>query len=343
MDTLDRLLFDAWHRISAEIRAQRIRALNRSRRRHRAVLRHPMRETCLVLRASDTRIHEASAYIDPPGAYDARQPHTITIQGDLIRNLTKPVMIPWPGVDYETAARICGRDYMTIAGWVNSGIFKVDRYPAFGFPPDGKRPLRPSLWTPGPIDPNAIECRPPHPVWGTLWQWMWQDFPEDFEMDVERVPLLVRHRGVKCFRGWYWLCPGRMNEDGSLKGCGRKCAYLYAPQSVWTIGQAINDVSGFDMPEDSGLVGQWHPALFDASQATGPRSFACRKCWKVRSAWMAHYMGWNDFITHISGGLLYGRDVPRPPEFPLEKIRYPKKGPKGKKDANQSMQQRAVG
>jgi hypothetical protein len=328
MDDFDRLLFEAWHRLGAAVRARRIRALKRSRRRSKAVLKRPMREMCLVIRAADTRITDANAFIDPEDADLHREPHVVTLDGELIRALTKPVSIPWPGVDYEEAARICGRDYMTIAGWVRSGIFQVNRYPEFGFPPDGRRPLRPFLWTPSPIDPNAIECRPPHRIWGTWWRSLWQKLPLDYVVTAQRVPHMVCNRGTECFRGWYWLCPGRVNEHGDHVGCGRRCSYLYAPQSVWTIGQALNDVSGFDMPADCGLVGQWFPALHDASRASGPRSFACRECWKVRSAWMAHSMGWNQVIAQLSGGLLYGRDVPRPPEYEIEKLRYPKKGPK---------------
>jgi hypothetical protein len=330
MDSIDQALLAAWNRISREVRAKRIRALKRSRRRFRAVLTQPMRETCLVIRAADTRINELSAIIDPRGAYDAREEHEVTIDGSLIRDITRPVMIDWPGVSYGEAARICGRDYHTIAGWAKSGIFRIERYAAFGFPRDGRRPLRTSVWTPSPIDPNAVLCEPPHPVWGTLWQWRWEKMPENYEIMLRRIPFFRTHHGKTCFRGWYFICPGRLDAEDNYKGCGRQCAYLYAPQTLWTLGKAINDLSGFDMPEDSGLAGQWVPALFDASKATGPRSFACRTCWKIRRAWMAHSMGWNDFITHISGGLLYGRDVPRPPDFPLEAIRYPKKGPKPK-------------
>lgn len=335
MDNLDILLFQAWHRISREIREKRIRALKRSRRRLRPVLKHPMRESCLVIRAADTRINPYSAFVLPERAYDAREEHEVTIDGSLVRRLTKPVRINWPGVTYQRAADICGRDYHTVAGWVKSGIFQVNRYPEFGFPPDGKRGRRPYVWTPTPIDPNAILCEPPHPVWGSLWQGQWEKFPEEYTITLRRVPQFRIHHGKECFRGWYFICPGRLNEDDEYKGCGRQAAYLYAPMPVWTLGKAINDLSGFDMPEDSGLAGQWVPALHDASAATGPKSFACRTCWKVRRAWMAHYMGWNDFITHISGGLLYGRDVPRPPEYPLEAIRYPKKGPKTKKKVTQ--------
>jgi hypothetical protein len=41
---------------------------------------------------------------------------------------------------------------------------------------------------------------------------------------------------------------------------------------------------------------------------------------------MATMDGWNDFITAISGGLLYGRDVPRPKDIcPIEQPRHRQK------------------
>lgn len=55
MDQIDRNLFEAWNRISAEVRRDRLEALHRSRRRLMAVLTRPSRAWCLCLRASDKR------------------------------------------------------------------------------------------------------------------------------------------------------------------------------------------------------------------------------------------------------------------------------------------------
>jgi hypothetical protein len=99
---------------------------------------------------------------------------------------------------------------------------------------------------------------------------------------------------------------------------------------VWTLAQAIEGerASGFDMPEESGLAGQWFPGSSDPVRAAalGGMSFACKTCWKVRSACMANATGWNEFIAQISGGLLYGRDVPRPAEIcPVARKKRPYK------------------
>jgi DNA-binding CsgD family transcriptional regulator len=130
--------------------------------------------------------------------------------------------------------------------------------------------------------------------------------------------------------------------------CGRRVGRLYGPQSVWTLGQALDVQEGFDLgaadpdrvtgleparflPNDGetsapDLAGPWFPGLVDPVKATGPRSFACHYCWRVRYTSLLDRHGWNDFVTHISGGLLYGREVPRPLEHaqPQRKRRYSK-------------------
>lgn len=321
MDALDQLLLDAWNRVSERIRRYRVLALRRSRRRLLKGLNRPMREWCLVIRASDTRINDFSAIVEPRRAIERHEQHTITLDGKLIRRLTMPVTIPWPGVTYPEAARLLGRTNDSLYEWVTHGAFRVDRYREFKYPDTHKRVKggRPYVWTPSPIDPNNFHGRTPHPMWGTLWQWQWEKLPENYELVVERVPRWRTQGGVRKHLGWEFICPGKLNERGEYSGCGRRCTYLYAPQTVWTLARAIvresDDDGGFEMPEGSGLSGRWHPGLSDPIQSrprNGLRSFACKTCWGVHSAVMANASGWNDFITHISGGLLRGRDVPRP-------------------------------
>jgi hypothetical protein len=355
MDKLDSLLLDAWNRVSAKVRRDRVQALKRSRRRFKGVLTRPMREWCLVIRASDTRINDYRAIVEPvlplpsgegwgeggwPAANqmgaverdanaltpnpspDGRgelienyQPHAVTLSGALIRELTRPVMIPWPGVTCREAADMLGRPYDSIFQWLRKGVFRVDRYREFKFPEHRKRPY---VWTPSPIDPNNFHGRAPHAVWGTLWQWLWQDLPEEYTLTVQRVPRMRPQPTLdgcnRKFVGWEFVCPGRLDANRQPMGCGKRCTYLYGPQTVWTLAKALTGTGeeGFEMPEDSGLAGQWFPGVNDPVAARGPRSFACKHCWGVRSAVMSHSSGWNDFITHISGGLLYGREVPRP-------------------------------
>lgn len=317
MDALDQLLLEAWNRVSARVRRDRVLALKRSRRRLLKQMSRPMREWCLVVRASDTRINDYSAIVEPRRAIERHEEHTITLHGALIKKLTKPVMIPWPGVTYRKAAQMLGRTDGSLFQWAKRGVFRVDRYREFKYPETHKRVKggRPYVWTPSPIDPNNFQGRTPHAIWGTLWQWQWEKLPENYELVVERVPRWRTQGGVRKHLGWEFICPGKLNERGEYSGCGRRCTYLYAPQTVWTLAKALagtEGTEGFEMPEESGLAGRWHPGMSDPIAMRGPRSFACKTCWGVANACMAGPHGWNDFVTHISGGLLRGRDVPRP-------------------------------
>ncbi|MCI0674167.1 MAG: hypothetical protein L0Y42_00130 [Phycisphaerales bacterium] len=380
MDRLDTILLEAWNRVGARVRRKRISALKRSRRRFKGVLRRPMREWCLVIRASDTRIARLADWVEerqeevategctsrctgetpvpptpvPPTCGDPirrGRAHLVTLSGRAIRELCKPIWIDWPGVTLHEAAKMCGREYKTIKNWARQGVFKVDYYREFKFPGDMKerrKPIdegvsarqrlsmergRPRVWTPSPMDPNNFTGRAPHAVWGTMWQHLWERLPEDYELVVERVANWRVRKGKQVFRGWEFVCPGRLDESGEYKGCGRRCRYLYGPQTVWTLARAMQSEmdggEGFDMPpppeaapEGPRLVGQWFPGLDDPTHNAGPRSFACKQCWHVRNTCMANYNGWNEFVAQISGGLLYGRDVERPEEIcPLKRKR----------------------
>jgi len=109
MDQIDINLFDAWNRIGSALKANPARALQRWQTRihnHSTRLFRPERSWCLCLRASDHRINSTSTLIDPPDALDLFFDHSVTITGSLIRQLTQPVNIPWPGVTTNVAARI---------------------------------------------------------------------------------------------------------------------------------------------------------------------------------------------------------------------------------------------
>jgi hypothetical protein len=328
MDKLDALLFEAWERIGEQLRHDRIRALSRSRRRL-GILSRPMRAWCLCIRASDTRINNWSALIHPQDAIEHQVPHTITLSGTLIRELTKPVTIPFPGVPYAEAAKLLGRDYQTLAYWAYKGVLKTDYYPRYRRP----RNREPLVWTPSPIDPNRARGRAPHAVWGTLWQWLWEKLPPEYELVVRREPRFLRHPGKgrrgesggdERFRGWYFVCPGRVDECGNYKGCGERCTFLFGPQSVWTLPQHLGTPGLPCEPDPIASSG-------GGAGAGGPRSFACKRCWRVRGMSWADGTGWNEFVSHISGGLLYGRDVPRPLDIcpTVRKVAY-----KAKPDAN---------
>lgn len=102
MDALDTILFDAWNRISKRVRENRVSALKRSRRRFKGVLTRPMREWCLVIRASDTRITAGNALIETAQLLDAGDhPHPSplpTTKGEGEKRHPHPSPLPPPGM-----------------------------------------------------------------------------------------------------------------------------------------------------------------------------------------------------------------------------------------------------
>ncbi|MCI0629831.1 MAG: hypothetical protein L0Y44_04155 [Phycisphaerales bacterium] len=319
--------------------------------------RGPMRAWCLCVRASDRRINGYSADCElAPEAVIGRDEsveeavargveHIVTLRGELIRKVTRQVLVPWPGEDWEKFAKKCGVTTYHLNSWIASGNVKIRRkFCAMAMGKRGK-PV-PIVYTPMPIDPNNYEGRPPHRVWGELWRCMSEKFPAEYEQQVQRVPRWQMRLGRRKFGGYRWICPGvtrsmglrsskspALTPDPSPRGrgggevalhvpCGRECAMLYAPMPVWTLGRALGIGEGLDLPEDCGLGGDWRPGTYEVECGEGSRTLACKKCWGVRGASMVSDGGWNLFVTLVSGGLLYGRDVERPEkEAPTTRVR----------------------
>jgi hypothetical protein len=213
----------------------------------------------------------------------------------------------------------------------------------------------PVVWSDGALDPGASKGRPPARWWGTLWRSLAENIPCEFEQVVERVPRWLPYGSRKRregedraqdmrFRGWQWRCPGLLEEHGagvriedraeadlsaldppprsSSSACGRLVRTLYAPLPVWTVGRYLDLQEGLNV---EGLSGQWYPGVMD--RWAGRRSLACERCWKLQRTSFAGYRGWNELVTHLSGGLLYGREVEQPADFEYERkvVKRPRK------------------
>jgi len=333
MDEIDINLLDAWWWVRKRVLADPEEARKRAARRHRVTVRAPLRQWCLCLRASDTRIHGANCMVHPapppetlpePWASEVghsvlepdepayalierQRMHQLTLPGETIRKLMKPVYVPRPGIDWKLFAARCGVTKHYLRQWMRNGQVRVDHYRnAYSLGQRGR--AVPMVFTPKAIDPNAFDSRPPDAMWGSLWTGLWQRLPEQFHQTVTRVPRWRMLRGRRVFRGWTWVCPGRIGPDGGYLGCGRTCNRLFGPLAAWTLPEAIDDRLD--------LAG-WSPG-FDKTgdgQTNGGRSFACKQCWGVRDASLVGGDGWNTFVTHVSGGLLYGHEVDRPVEL----------------------------
>jgi len=346
MDHIDLNLFNAWRDIRALCERDPEEALRRFRRSRNELCMRPLRAMCLCLRASDTRIHEGSAIfeldrsitlgLDQSIADAVRRgaEHTVMLDGETIKRLLEPVFIPWPGVPQVEAAARLGISDRSLHQWMKKNAGTVRLVQHVNARSIGKRgkPV-PMVYTPGAVDPNSPQGFPPDGVFGSLWQTQHEHVPDHYELRARRVP--QRRFFSDGFKqlGWSWVCPGRTARVGSVMGtedggfmlrspgdevmikpCGRITRYLFMPVPVWTVGRAMGFTDGMMMPETSGLRGEWEAGSGGPGDegADGLRSFACKHCWRVQNVTMTASRGWNQAVSHWSGGLLQGHEVPRP-------------------------------
>src|SRR5687767_6174200 len=131
----------------------------------------------------------------------------------------------------------------------------------------------------------------------------WRKGPNDYGhrpprfLTKRKSPPRVRpstSSGSEHFNGHHWLCPA----------CGKRCRTIFLP-----------------LPPVN-LLAREQPRL--AQIVDIPRrldGFACVRCHRVRYFSRIDRNGWNGFIAYISGGLLYGHEVPRPTSIPRDRKR----------------------
>lgn len=306
MDELDQNLFEAWHEVSKLLQNKPWAMARRMERVARKELRRPVRAWCVALRASDSRIgaHDWRDDLQADRVVDGED-HVLTLTGPRLRELCKPVTIDWPGVPLPEAAKLLGRDERTAWSWVKKGRLEKANPHKHTI---GRKHL---VWS-GPIDPQADDGRGPWEAWGSLWQNLWEKIPLDYEQQVERTIRLRTKR--QCapsqslqaghYRGWDWKCPGRTLATGQHVPCGRICKKLWLPLPAWTIGDYLEGREGPAWPKMPRFEHTNH-------------SFACAKCWGLRFDPIGSYPdeAWNRFVSVITGGLLYGREVLMPREW----------------------------
>ena len=114
-----------------------------------------------------------------------------------------------------------------------------------------------------------------------------------------KPPVTAGGGGSLHFWGWNWLCPR----------CGRRCQLLYYPLPP------INLLRGYGVLVEDDVIDA--ALAFDPSLRTPLRAngLACDTCHRVTGIGRAQPAAWNDIICYLTGGLLYGREVPKPPWF----------------------------
>lgn len=320
MDDLDHALLDAWNRLTPTLRHDRAQALRRAFRRNTPTLTRPPRAWCLCIRAADSRL-DALAALAPYRALRTNAPHTITLDADCIRELTAPVHLPWPGTRLRRAAHLLGRHPESMRNWLDKGLLRVHHDPPRMHGSRGK-PV-PMVWAPSPLDPNANLAQAPHHAWGTIWQYHHTRVPDDLTLTTERS-MRYRHdprgsndRDLGRPRGWLFQCPGLPDAP-----CNRLVQRLYYPLPVTTLADLLSDdplditiplpCGPARQPERPDVSPTPPPSLRRPRRRIAPSlAFACHHCHRVRYLTL-NTDGWNHLVTHLTAGLLYGHEVPRP-------------------------------
>lgn len=323
----DRALLDAWHRVRGVCKNDPAKLAAIVRRRGMATYARPLRSWSLVLRACDSRID------------DNNTQGLVRMDGARIRQLCSPVVLPFPGVTLDVAARLFGVNRTTVSRWADPHDSKLTWYqevqrqirehrdmkwPPSTYRVEGKRLMleyflnradrkrsEARVWT-----PSALGLDPGGEVWSGDWgetrAGLANRVSEGFVQTLQRVdrelgpPGGIANAGVRApsARVFQWVCP---EVDG---GCGRLVYKLFLPMPWWTMERVFGDFDGLDEGTDPG------------AEAANAR-FLCLRCAGLvyESAELGSVCGrrkdgsrrrLNDFdrlVKRQSGGVLRGRDV----------------------------------
>jgi hypothetical protein len=295
------LIAAAWKRIGPSVLKNRDELMARLARRRARMVGAPPRAWCAAVRASDTRINPVHAILHPKNAMEGKQDdpqswleHRVTLDAALVRMLCKPVWCDWPYNSVHEVMKKLGWTMDRLRYAMGTGVFEVRKIPHL----DGKRgPPIPVLYTHRPLDPAAQKGQHADAIWGTTIRWVCDHIPENLAQTIRRVPAVQTTwspRG-KCkaerFMGWKWICPG----------CGETCRTIYLPLPPMAL---VGLLPGGEIHRrDAGNPDAISP---------GMQTFACGRCHGVLQPSRLDARAWNQLISHISGGLLYGHEVQKP-------------------------------
>ncbi len=112
------------------------------------------------------------------------------------------------------------------------------------------------------------------------------------------------------FQGLRWLCPR----------CNKPVNVLFLP--VRPINLLSSDLRSLDPNPETRNPNPETRNPNDESAIPHPSSFACGVCHRVRRFSRCDPNLWNEIVTYLSGGLLFGREVKRPDWFPNRKSQF---------------------
>jgi DNA-binding CsgD family transcriptional regulator len=388
MDQIDLALNQAWGAMLDRIAADP-GELARRRARAARVRARPVRAWCLAIRAGDARIDDWGLSWTVDDAAQAGRAHNVPLTQWDLEDLSVPVHIRWPGLPLGEFAAALGRCPANIAQWRRKGAVRAEKIDARAL--DRRIGAQIHLhWADSPLDPNAALGRPPHPMWGTLWQSLAKNVPRDWSCTLRRL-----RAGDRPNPEWFWQCPGRFHRATDLLGgqcegatdprsersaprpppgpaghapvatgqpatagaargtqrpgsnapagqaqppspepadsqrppappllhvpCDRLVKTLYLPLPCWTIADFRGEAEALGIPSPpwADLHGQLP---------------ACIHCWRVVGTTTVTSEGWNQLVSHVTGGLLSGREVRRPIEEAPSQRRRPARTRRGHPD-----------
>jgi DNA-binding CsgD family transcriptional regulator len=155
--------------------------------------------------------------------------------------------------------------------------------------------------------------------------------PDAFDDPASAIPPTQPIRGPRPPRAE----PAQIQRDLIHQFSPCAFQYLYLPLRPWTLDLALDlphplhdpAITSPDFPPTTP-----HSSPPHSSPLPTPRRspfpphfhpfFACRSCQRIQNFSLTHPKSWNLFIAHISGGLLYGADVPMPDDM-IQRRRRP--------------------
>jgi hypothetical protein len=305
-------------------------------RRRQPTFHRPLRSWCVALRANDTRINPCHAVLVPDHAIDPDSPfhpgqflsHTVHVNARLVRLVCQRVDISAPGEPWYDIAPRLGVKRLGLRGLRKQPAVEVR--PVANYANRRGRPV-PFIYVDSPLDPAAHGKHPPDPIFGGLWAFLPDSIPDAFAQTLTRIPRLLpygRDRQTHTpshphtpapptsdaslcptrFFGWRWLCPA----------CDQPAKTLFYPLSP---------------PDWSHLLALPLPADESALDIAPPPSFACERCHDVVRFCRAQLRkSWGQLVLRLSGGLLFGHEVPMPDSLtPQRKQAYhprPRRSPR---------------
>ena len=317
-DNLDAAMWAAWQSIESRVLGNDIDLRRRLDRRAKMFQSVP-RPLCLAIKASDHRITEMSDHLSDRHDTDKgnETEHDVLLPAHTIKDLCRPVELYW-GQAFRKLAGQLGAPRQVPRRLEQRGILRARRIAKLG----GQRGLPvPLVDSPVPataapdarqwehygceklLDPGAWGYTAPDKLLAPYWHDLSLRLPDWFAQTLRRQPVFRVHAGHLRFMHWVWLCPQ----------CNRQVNTIYLPLGASDFA-AMHNIKLQNDPlrhADSSIKNQ-------KSKIENLPSLACQRCHHIfglARTPKSISKTWSLLIAHISGGLLFGREVKRPASF----------------------------